>query len=64
MTPDDVTRWRIERGLTQGEAAELAGVGKSTWKSWEYGTRRINPMLGSRLSEIDLSSQPLSGECK
>lgn len=33
--PDRIRAWRTGRGLSQGQAAQIAGVDKSTWARWE-----------------------------
>jgi transcriptional regulator with XRE-family HTH domain len=37
MTAEEVLRLRIDRGLTQKEAAEIAGVHEVSWQRWEAG---------------------------
>lgn len=32
---------RVERGLTQREAAELVGVSRAMWSAWELGERSM-----------------------
>jgi len=44
-TPEEVRHWRETAGLTQREAAALAGVDLRTWQRWEYGERRVPQWL-------------------
>ena len=37
----EAERWRIACGLLQKEAAHKLGVGLATFRSWEYGIRRV-----------------------
>ncbi len=46
MTTTELKNWRIERQLTQAEAARLVGAGSyRTWQDWERGQRPIPDWL-------------------
>ena len=53
MTLGDVLRaWRLDRGLSQAEAAERVGVTQPTWSDWEAGKKLPNFRSAHRLIEI------------
>lgn len=39
MTPKDLRDWRARLHLTQGEAAQRIGIGRTTYVNYERGTR-------------------------
>lgn len=45
MTGEDIRRWRLARGLSQAELAELLGVAENTVWRWETGLRSPDPRL-------------------
>jgi transcriptional regulator with XRE-family HTH domain len=61
FTGSDVHRWRVEKNLTQKQAAEILGVAAITVQFWELGLR--NPpanvgMLIERLRPTDYPDEP------
>lgn len=50
-TPADLRRWRVDEGLTQADAARLAGVVWRTWHRWERGERTVPHWLCDRLRQ-------------
>lgn len=44
-------RARLQRGLTQEQAAEQIGVSLCTWARWERGTQSVRPVYRKRLME-------------
>lgn len=51
---------RVARGLTQEEAAEVAGVSVGAWRSAERGTRRPRPhTFAAILDVLDLSVEEI-----
>jgi DNA-binding transcriptional regulator YiaG len=48
-TREEVRAWREAEGLTQAEAARIAGVGMRHWRSIESGRRPVPQWLGDAL---------------
>jgi transcriptional regulator with XRE-family HTH domain len=44
MRPEELRAWRQRVGVTQAEAAEVAGVSVNTWARWERGALGIHPL--------------------
>jgi DNA-binding XRE family transcriptional regulator len=45
MTGDDIRKWRMKNGYTQGQLAEVLGIAALTISRWERGDRDIPPYL-------------------
>lgn len=43
--PLDLVAWRHREGLSQADAAEIAGVDLRSWQRWEYGERAVPQWL-------------------
>jgi len=43
--------WRMERGLTQKEAADEAGVTQGVWSRWELGHGPAHPKMFLKIRE-------------
>lgn len=43
--PERLRRARLEKGLSQRQAARLVGVALGTWRSWETGVSRVTAHL-------------------
>ncbi len=41
LSPETICTWRLQRDLTQQEAADLFGVSRQAWQHWEIGDREI-----------------------
>lgn len=44
-TPEQITRERKSRGLTQGAAAAIINCTRDAWAKYESGARTLNPIL-------------------
>lgn len=44
-----ILAWREAHGLSQADAAEIAGVELRTWQRWEYGEREVPQWLSDVL---------------
>ena len=44
VSPADIKRFRLARKLTQGQAAELVGVSRTSWTLWENGRQMPSPV--------------------
>ncbi len=53
MTPDDVKRLRLERGMTQAELAAALGVTVTTVARWEQGARTVGPLATLALMHLE-----------
>ena len=51
MTPAEIRTARHALGLTQGQAARLAGVDGRTWRRWEEGSRDM-PQTAQRILRL------------
>lgn len=49
MTPRDFRRWRRKLGLTQAQAAEKLGMGRSAIEQYDTGKRRAPVEIIERL---------------
>ena len=49
MTPTSLSTGRAAEGLTQAQAAALAGVIARSWRRWESGERPVPPWLADVL---------------
>jgi DNA-binding transcriptional regulator YiaG len=57
MEPQELRKWRENRGLARGELAESLGVHLMAVAYWEWGKRRIPPFLHLALKALDMESQ-------
>jgi len=55
-TPEEIRNWRESAGLTQQQAADIAGVDLRSWQRWEYGERRVPQWLTDVLKQRHGSS--------
>ena len=53
MTPEELVAWRKERKITQGELAQLLGVGMITISRWERGVQTMSPLLPLALEALE-----------
>lgn len=44
--------WRLSKGLTQKDAADLMKVNQVTWHGWEHGNRQPSPASCTELERI------------
>jgi DNA-binding transcriptional regulator YiaG len=53
MTGRELTQWRRERGISQGELAQLLGTYQVTVCRWEKGARGIPFLLPLALEALE-----------
>jgi DNA-binding transcriptional regulator YiaG len=53
MTPDELKKIRADHGITQQQAARIAGVTLRSWQYWEAGTVAV-PALRLRFFRDEL----------
>ena len=49
--PVALRSWREDHGLSQADAAEIAGVDLRSWQRWESGERAVPQWLASTLRD-------------
>ena len=52
MKPEELNKWRLESGYTQGELGAILGVALFTVSRWECGMREIPSFLHLALKAI------------
>jgi transcriptional regulator with XRE-family HTH domain len=57
MEPQELRKWREDRGLARRELAEALGVHLMALAYWEWGKRRIPPFLHLALKALDMEIQ-------
>jgi DNA-binding transcriptional regulator YiaG len=51
-------RWRLDKNLTQDQAAEVLLVSVATIRKWEQKAREIPPMVGLLIERLRPSDYP------
>jgi transcriptional regulator with XRE-family HTH domain len=54
VEPQELRKWREDRGLARRELAEALGVHLMAVAFWEWGKRRIPPFLHLALKALDM----------
>ncbi len=45
LTPGEIRKIRLDRELTQAQAAKMVGVLRESWAAWETGARKPSSSL-------------------
>lgn len=51
-TPEQLKKFRIRRGWTQAEAAELIGITQGAWSHWERPSGGSPPLSKRKLLDV------------
>lgn len=59
-TPTQIKEARLEKGMSQAVAAGILEITVLTWKRWEYGDNKMNPLLWEKFlkSTADIPAAP------
>lgn len=61
MTTTYLRQWRLERCLTQREAAALLDVSRRQWCAWEHGEAPIRRVVELALMAVDMEFFAVAG---